>query len=320
MVATGWRVFLAARLHPVAADVLASAPDVAQVTAEPDLDPRALAARLAQGYHALIVRSRPRVTADLLAAAPALRVVGRAGVGVDNIDLDAARARGVVVVNAPAATTEAVAEHTLALLFAVARRLAEADASMKAGRWDKKRFMGIELAGRTLGLVGVGRIGAAVARRAAALGMTVLGYDPYLTPATLRSRGAEPVTSLPDLLARSDVVSVHVPLTPATRGLLNREAFAYMKDGVIVLGTARGGVIDEDALLDALRAGKVRGAGLDVFATEPPGATPLVTHPRVVATPHIAAQTEEAQARVARDIAQEVLAALRGQALRWRVA
>ncbi len=316
---TGWRVFLAARLHPAAADLLASAPDVAQVTAEPDLDPDALAARLAQGYHALIVRSKPRVTADLLAAAPGLRVVGRAGVGVDNIDLDAARARRVTVVNAPAATTDAVAEHTLALLFAVARGIAAADASLKAGRWDKKRFLGFELAGRTLGLVGVGRIGAAVAHRAAALGMTVLGYDPYLPPETLRARGVEPVTDLDALLARADVVSVHVPLTPETRGLLGPAAFAQMKDGAVVLSTARGGVVDEDALLAALESGKVRGAGLDVFAHEPPGATPLVSHPRVVATPHIAAQTEEAQERVARDIAQEVLAALRGEPLRWRV-
>ena len=319
MSAARWRVLLADRLHPRAREALQAAPEKPLVLDEPGLAPDALAARLAEGVHGLIVRSRTRVTAALLDAAPHLRVVGRAGVGVDNIDLDAARARGVVVVNAPAATTDAVAEHTLALLFAVARRIAEADAGLKAGRWEKKRLMGVELAGRTLGLVGVGRIGAAVARRAVALGMRVLGYDPYLPPAALRERGATPVEDLEALLAQADVVSVHVPLTPETRGLLGPAAFARMKQGVIVLGTARGGVIDEDALLAALERGRVRGAGLDVFAQEPPGPTPLVTHPRVVATPHIAAQTEEAQRRVAEDIAREVLAALRGQPLRWRV-
>ena len=314
-----WRIFIADPIHAAGEALLRAAADVAEVRVEPGLAGDALAARLAQGFHALIVRSRTRVTADLLAAAPGLRVVGRAGVGVDNIDLDAARQRGVVVVNAPTASTEAVAEHTLALLFAVARSIAQADASLKAGRWEKKRFMGIELAGRTLGLIGVGRIGAAVARRAAGLGMTVLGYDPYLTAEEIRDRGARPVPTLEELLAQADVVSVHVPLTPQTRGLLGPTAFERLKPGAIVLGTARGGVIDEDALLAALESGRVRGAGLDVFAQEPPGPSPLVTHPRVVVTPHIAAQTEEAQQRVARDIATEVLAALRGEPLRWRV-
>lgn len=268
---------------------------------------------------ALIVRSRTKVTRDVLNRMPKLKVVGRAGVGVDNIDLEAARARGVIVVNAPQATTEAVAEHTIALLFAVARSIPQADTTMKQGRWEKKRFMGIELAGRTLGLIGIGRIGAAVARRARGLGMQVVAYDPYLRPQAIRERGAEPMASLEDLYAHADVVSVHVPLTKETRHLIDHEAFARMKDGVILLCTARGGVVDEEALLKALESGRVYAAGLDVFAQEPPGATPLVTHPRVVATPHIAAQTHEAQARVALDIAQEVWAALTGGELRWRV-
>ncbi|NPA26237.1 MAG: hypothetical protein GXO36_01360 [Chloroflexi bacterium] len=314
-----WRIFVSDRIHEDGLARLRAAEDVAEVRMEPGLDPAALAQALAQGYHALIVRSRTKVTRDLLAAAPSLRVVGRAGVGVDNIDLDAAKARGVIVVNAPEATTDAVAEHTLALLFAVARHIPRADASMKAGRWEKKAFQGIELAGKTLGIIGVGRIGAAVARRARGLGMRVLGYDPYLDQATLAARGVEPVADLATLLARSDVVSVHVPLTPETRGLLDAQALAQLKPGAIVLSTARGGVVDEAALLAALDEGRVLGAGLDVFEHEPPGATRLVTHPRVVATPHIAAQTREAQARVARDIADEVLAALRGARLRWRV-
>ncbi len=314
-----WRIFVSDGIHEDGLARLREATDVTEVAVEPGLSAAELARRLAQGYHALIVRSRTKVTRELLAAAPALRVVGRAGVGVDNIDLEAARARGVVVVNAPEATTDAVAEHTLALLFAVARHIPRADASMKAGRWEKKAFMGMELAGKTLGIIGVGRIGAAVARRARGLGMHTLGYDPYLSADALAARGVEPVPDLTTLLARSDVVSVHVPLTPETRGLLNAAAFAHIKPGAIVLSTARGGVVDEAALLAALEDGRVAGAGLDVFEHEPPGATRLVTHPRVVATPHIAAQTREAQARVARDIADEVLAALRGQPLRWRV-
>lgn len=269
---------------------------------------------------ALIVRSRTKVTVDLMDKAPRLRVIGRAGVGVDNIDLEAAKTRGIIVVNAPQATTDAVAEHTLALLFAVARGIPQADASMKQGKWEKKRFMGVELTGRTLGLVGIGRIGAAVAQRARGLGMYVLAYDPYLPREVIAQRGAEPVPTLDDLLARADVVSVHVPLTEETRHLIDREALAKMKPGAILLCTARGGVVDEDALLEALEQGHLYGAGLDVFEHEPPGATPLVTHPRVVATPHIAAQTEEAQRRAALDIAEEVWAALEGRELRWRVA
>ena len=268
---------------------------------------------------ALIVRSRTKVTREMLQQATRLKVVGRAGVGVDNIDLDAARERGVIVVNAPQATTEAVAEHTIALMFAAARHIPQADASMKQGRWEKKRFLGLELQGRVLGLIGIGRIGAAVARRAQGLGMYVLAYDPYLPAGVIAERGAEPVPTLEALLNRADVVSIHVPLTEETRHLLNRETLAWMKPGSILICTARGGIIEEEALLEALEEGRVYAAGLDVFEHEPPGATRLVTHPRVVATPHIAAQTQEAQRRVALDIAAEVWNALEGGSLRWRV-
>ncbi|MCS6906329.1 MAG: hydroxyacid dehydrogenase [Anaerolineales bacterium] len=269
-------------------------------------------------YDALIVRSRTKVTAQVLAQAQKLKVIGRAGVGVDNIDLAAASARQITVVNAPQSTTIAVAEHTIALMAALARNLTQADASMKSGQWLKSQLMGSELYGKTLGLIGVGNIGTQVACRAAAFGMTVVGYDPYLSEEQIRERGARPV-SLNELFALSDFISLHVPLSPETRNMLDGQAFAAMKRGVRIICTARGGVIDETALLQAIESGQVAGAALDVFAVEPPGLTALVAHPRVIATPHIAAQTVEAQARAAVDIAEEVLAALEGRALRWRV-
>jgi len=269
-------------------------------------------------YDALIVRSRTRVTATLLDAAVRLKVVGRAGVGVDNIDLAAASTHGIRVVNAPLSTTLAVAEQTLALMLSMARRIPRADAAMKAGQWIKKELEGVELYGKALGIIGVGNIGAEVARRATAMGMSVLGYDPLLAEQAIRQRGAEPV-SLRQLYERADFVSLHVPLNPETRGLINGQSLALMKRGVRLICTARGGIIDETDLLGALESGQVAGAALDVFAKEPPGLSALVAHPNVIATPHISAQTVEAQGRAAEDIASEVLAALRGEPLRWKV-
>jgi D-3-phosphoglycerate dehydrogenase len=270
-------------------------------------------------YNALIVRGRTKVTPAVFAAATNLRVVGRAGIGVDNIDLTAAKEHKVIVVNSPLATTITVAELTMGFMLALAREIPRADASMKAGKWLKKEFEGVELNGKTLGVIGYGRIGAAVGDRAKVFGMQVLGYDPLIPARVIQERGAEPVT-LDELYARSDVITLHVPMTNETRGMLNTAAFAKMKDGVRIVCAARGGVIDEDALLASLESGKVAAAGLDVYATEPPGASPLVGHPRVVCTPHIGAQTVEAQARAGVDISSEVLAALRGDTLRWKVA
>jgi D-3-phosphoglycerate dehydrogenase len=282
------------------------------------------------GCDAVIVRSRTKITASLLAtalahpghppsgAAPRLKVVGRAGVGVDNIDLQAARDHGVMVVNTPTATTLAVAELTLGLIFALARRIPQADAAIKAGQWLKKELIGQEIHGKTLGLLGLGNIGATVARSAGALGMCVLGYDPLLSAQEISSRGAQPV-ALDELYARSDYISLHVPLTLETRGMIDQAALGRMKAGVRLVCTARGGLIEEDALLEALDSGQVAGAGLDVWEHEPPGRTPLALHPNVIATPHIGAQTGEAQGRAAELIAQEVLAALEGQPVRWRV-
>lgn len=269
-------------------------------------------------YDALIVRGQTKVTASLLETAAKLKVVGRAGVGVDNIDLAAAKSRGVTVVNAPVSTTLAVAELTFGLLLALTREIPRADSSMKEGQWLKKELEGAELHGKTLGILGMGHIGTEVARRARAFGMDVLGYDPLLTPEQIRGRVADPVDR-DELLVRSDFISLHLPLTSETRGLLDADQFAKMKDGARIVCAARGGIIDESALLSALESGKIAGAALDVFESEPPGATELVKHPKVIATPHIGAQTAEAQSRAAEDIAHEVLHALRGEELRWRV-
>ena len=275
--------------------------------------------RLIPEYDALIVRGQTRVTPAVLDAASRLKVVGRAGVGVDNIDLESAKKHNVTVVNAPTSTTVAVAELTFGLLLALARDLPRADATMKQGQWVKKEFEGVELSGKTLGIIGFGRIGMDVGKRAAAFGMNVIIYDPNVSEHELVDSNAEPV-SLQDLFAWSDFISLHLPLNVQTRDLLGPLAFSQMKDGVRIISTARGGIIDEDALLNALKSGKVAGAALDVFEKEPPGLTELVAHPRVIATPHIGAQTTEAQSRAAEDIANEVLAALKGKDLRWKVA
>ena len=275
--------------------------------------------RIIPDYDALIVRGQTRVTPAVLDAASNLKVVGRAGVGVDNIDLDSAKKHNVTVVNAPTSTTVAVAELAFGLLLALARNLPRADVTMKQGQWVKKEFEGVELNGKTLGIIGFGRIGMEVARRAAAFGMSVIIYDPNVSEHELEHGNAEPV-SLQDLFAWSDFISLHLPLNVQTRDLLGPMAFSQMKDSVRIISTARGGIIDEEALLNALKSGKVAGAALDVFEKEPPGLTELVAHPRVIATPHIGAQTAEAQSRAAEDIAHEVLAALKGKSLRWKVA
>lgn len=290
----------------------------AQVDDRNGISPEDLLKTIAE-HDALIVRGRTKVTAAVFEAAKSLKVVGRAGVGVDNIDLVAAKAHGVTVVNSPIATSVAVAELTLGLMLAIAREIPRGDATMKAGKWIKKELEGAELYGKTLGVIGFGRIGYETAKRAAAFGMTIIGYDPLIPADEIQKRGGEPV-SLADLYARADVITLHIPLTPETKNLINADAIAAMKNGVRIVCAARGGIIDEAALLDGLNSGKVAAAGLDVFATEPPGATDLVLHPRVVGVPHVGAQTVEAQARAADDIASEILAALAGKELRWKVA
>lgn len=274
--------------------------------------------KIVKDYDALIVQNRTRLTAEVFETAQRLKVVGCASVSIDNIDLPAAHQHGITVVNAPTATTLAVAELAVAFMLALARQIPAADTAMKTGLWTKEGLMGSEVNGRMLGILGMGNIGSAVAVRAAALGMHPVGYDPFLNKEAIRERGAEPL-ELADLLPISDFVSLHLPLTPETRGMIDGQTLAHMKRGVHLICTARGGIINETALLGALESGQVAGAALDVYQNEPPGLNALVSHPRVIATPHIGAQTIETQARAARDIAEEVLAALRNAPLRWKV-
>jgi D-3-phosphoglycerate dehydrogenase len=292
--------------------------DSAQVEVSDDIGAKALLELLAN-FDALVVRGRTLVSADVFEAGKRLKVVGSAGMTVDNIDLQAAKRHAVKVVNAPSATTAAVAEYAFGLLLGLAREIPRADAAMKAGSWIKGDLQGIELADKTLGIIGYGRIGMELGRRAAAFGMNVVAYDPFISEEEIHAGGAESA-SLQDLFAWSDFLSLHLPFDVQTRDLVGTLAFSQMKQGVRIVCAARGGIIDEAALLDALNSGKVAGAALDVFSAEPPGASALILHPHVIATPHIAAQTVEAQARAARAIAHEVLAALRNEPLRWQVA
>lgn len=277
---------------------------------EVDERPSIAADQLAQiigHYDALIVRSKTKVTADLIERAAKLRVIGRAGTGVDNIDVAAATRRGVVVMNAAAGNTVTTAEHTMAMLLALARQLPQAVSSTKAGRWEKGRFVGVELMGKILGIVGVGRIGTAVAQRARAFGMNILAYDPYFLREAARELGIE-MASLDEVLARSDFITLHTPLTDETRGLIDAAAIEKMKPGVRLINCARGGLIDERALAEAIRSGTVAGAALDVFEQEPtPPSNPLLALDQVIATPHLGASTTEAQLSVATMIAEQVL-------------
>ena len=258
----------------------------------------------------LIVRSATRVTRAVLAGAGKLEVIGRAGAGVDTIDVDAATERGVVVMNTPGGNTTAVAEHTLALLLALARRVPAADAALKAGRWEKSRLQGIELLGKTLGIVGLGRIGGEVARRAAGFRMEVIAYDPYLTREAAERLGVASV-ELDELLARADFITIHTPLGADTRHLLGEDELARVKLGVRIVNCARGGIVDEAALARAIEAGRVAGAALDVFEQEPPPPDhPLIRLPQVVVTPHLGAATDEAQTAVALAIAEQMADAL----------
>ncbi|MEO8503863.1 MAG: phosphoglycerate dehydrogenase [Acidobacteriota bacterium] len=262
-------------------------------------------------YDALVVRSMTKVDAALLRAGKQLKVVGRAGIGVDNVDVPVATELGILVVNAPTANLLSATEHTFALLLAVARFVPAADASMKSGEWDRKSFLGVELQGKTLGVVGFGRIGQRVAMRAKAFEMSVLAYDPFLDAQVARRVDAEPV-ELEDLLRRADVVTLHTPLTEQTRNMLDARRLALMKPGALIVNCGRGGLIDEPALLAALASGQIAGAGLDVYSEEPPVDFALMRHPRVVATPHIGAQTREAQERISTETAHMLIAALEG--------
>ncbi|MPZ24219.1 MAG: phosphoglycerate dehydrogenase [Dehalococcoidia bacterium] len=269
-------------------------------------------------YDALIVRSETRVSAEVIDAGRSLKVIARAGVGVDNIDLNAATSRGVIVVNAPTGNTISAAEHTVALMLALARHIASADAVMKAGGWDRKRFVGTELRGKTLGVLGLGQVGSEVARRAAAFDMRVTGYDPFITAERAASQGIELVT-LDALIEGSDFLTLHVPLTPQTKNLIGAAEMKRMRPGVRIVNASRGGIVDERALAEAIRDGVIAGAALDVFEVEPLGESELRALDGLILTPHLGASTSEAQERVAVDVAEQVAEVLAGQPARYSV-
>jgi len=272
-----------------------------------------------QDSDGLIVRSETKVTSELIEQAPGLRVIGRAGVGVDNIDVPAATIRGVVVMNAPDGNTITTAEHTIALLISLARSIPQANSSLKAGRWERKKFIGVELQGKTLGIVGLGRIGRVVASRARALGMQIVAYDPFIAPEQARDLEIE-LAPLDDVYGRADFLTVHTPLTAETRGLIDRDVLGKMKHGARLINCARGGLVDEDALYEALTNGSIAGAALDVFSQEPPAADHrLLQLDQVIATPHLGASTTEAQEGVAFTVAEQMRDFLLTGALRGAV-
>jgi len=263
-------------------------------------------------YQALVVRSATTVTRRIIEEGHELKIIGRAGVGVDNIDVDAATERGIIVVNAPEGNTIAACEHTWAMMLALARSVPEANRLLKNGVWEKKKFMGVELRHKTLGILGLGKIGSEVAKRARAFEMNVISYDPYTTGEKAKKMGVE-LVSLDELLTEADFLTIHMPLTDETKHLLNGETLSKVKKGIRIINVARGGIIDEEALAESIQAGKVAGAAIDVFETEPTTASPLFALDNVVVTPHLGASTKEAQVNVALEVAAEILACLRGE-------
>jgi D-3-phosphoglycerate dehydrogenase len=262
--------------------------------------------RILPEYDAIIIRSETKLTREIIEAAKHLKVIGRAGIGLDNVDLAAATKKGVVVMNTPQENAIAAAEHSIAMMLAASRKIPQATASMKVGKWEKKKFMGVEFYNKTLGIVGIGVIGTVVADRARALRMKVVGYDPYLPEEAAGKKGVD-LVSLDELLARSDFITIHTPLTEETRSLIDKNAFAKMKDGVILVNCARGGIVNEKDLYDAIKQKKVAGAALDVFETEPAIGNPLLELEEVISTPHLGASTAEAQENVAIAIAQQIV-------------
>jgi D-3-phosphoglycerate dehydrogenase len=303
---------------PVAPEGIEMLRTVADVDVRTGLAQDELIAIMPQ-YRVLVVRSETKVTRAVIEAATNLEVIGRAGVGVDNIDLAAATERGVVVVNAPQGNTIAATEQTIALLLALARHLPQANASMREGKWERKQYVGTEVRGKTLGIVGLGKIGVEVARRALGLEMQVVGFDPFVPDERARALGVAPA-DFETLIRISDFITVHVPLTTGNTGMISTEQFAQMKDGVRLINVARGGIIDEAALAAAVKSGKVAGAAMDVFTEEPPKPdNPLLGDPRIIVTPHLGASTTEAQERVALDVAEQIVDILAGKPARYAV-
>jgi D-3-phosphoglycerate dehydrogenase len=297
------KVLISDKVDPGCIEILRQNPGV-EVDVKTDLSAAELLQQIPQ-YAGLIVRSSTQVTETLLQAATQLRVVGRAGTGVDNIDVEAATRCGVIVMNTPGGNSISTAEHTFAMLLAMARNIPQANASLKAGRWDRNLYTGVELAGKTLGIIALGKVGREVAQRATAFKMKVLAYDPYISEEVALSHGAQ-LVPLEQIYAQANFISVHLPLTEDTHHFINAAVMDQCKDGVYLLNCARGGLIDETALLELLESGKIAGAAVDVFEEEPPNDSPLVSHERLIATPHLAASTREAQANVALQVAEQV--------------
>jgi D-3-phosphoglycerate dehydrogenase len=302
---------------PIAEDGVELLSRSGDVDVRTGLKPEQLASIIGS-YDALVVRSETKVTQAIFEAGTRLQVVGRAGVGVDNIDLDAATHHGVVVVNAPTGNTTSAAELAVALMLALARHIPAADASLKAGEWQRSKFVGVELRGKTLGIVGLGQVGSEVARRARGFEMRLLAHDPFVPEERARTLGVE-LCTLPELLGRSDFLTVHTTLTAGTRGLIGPDELKLVKPSIRLINTARGGIIDEQALAEALREGRVAGAAVDVFTQEPATDNPLIKAPNLVTTPHLGASTAEAQERVAVDVAVQIAAVLRGEPAQYAV-
>ncbi len=300
-----YRVLVSDKLSPQGLEILQAAEGI-ELDQVPGLSPAQLAARIGP-YHGLIIRSGSKVTAEVVAAADNLKVIGRAGIGVDNVDVPAATKRGIVVMNTPGGNNVTTAEHAISMLLALARSIPQATASMKAGKWEKNRFIGTEVCNKTLGIIGIGNIGSLVAERAAGLKMRVIAFDPYISAEAATRLGVE-VCALDELLERADFISIHVPLLPETRNLISDAAFGRMKKGARLINCARGGIVDEAALQRALESGRIAGAALDVFAEEPPPPThPLFNLDRLICTPHLGAATDEAQVNVAVAVAEQVV-------------
>ena len=285
-------------------ELLRESPDIT-VDVKPKLELQELINRISE-YDALLVRSATKVTKEVIDAAKNLKVIGRAGVGVDNIDVEAASKKGILVMNTPGGNTISAAEHTMSMLLALSRSIPQANISLKSKQWEKKKFLGTEVFKKTLGIIGLGRIGGEVAKRAQSFGMEIIVYDPYISKAHARELGVK-LVSFPELTKQADYITIHVPLTPETKHIINKETIAQMKEGVKIINCARGGIIDEAALAEAVKSGKVGGAALDVFENEPPFDSPVLGLENIIVTPHLGASTEEAQINVARDIALQVL-------------
>jgi D-3-phosphoglycerate dehydrogenase len=308
------RILVAEKISPEGLDALKEG---AEVDVRLGMDKETLMEVL-PNYDALVVRSATKVREDIIEAGTRLRVVGRAGSGVDNIDVDAATKRGIIVVNAPASNNVAVAELAMGLLLSLARQLPQAHASLQAEKWERNKFMGWEVRGKTLGLVGLGRIGSEVARRARGFQMKVIAYDPVVSLDRANQLGVETV-SMDELRERSDIISIHVPLIDATRNMFDAAAISKMKKGAFLINASRGGIVDEQALVEALDSDHLAGAAFDVYNQEPPTGSPLIGHPKIITTPHLGASTTEAQVLVGMDVAEGILSALRGDTPRYAV-